>query len=497
LGSSHVISSTSSTASLATLLAAYPPLLRCDPASLTANCSHVVELLGAQAAAAAVRRYPQVLAVGPFRISATLPVLQELLGYSSSGAAACVAARQPMLLLSSPDHLRLRWHQLAALLPDVPAQQLQQQVRRSPELLLMRPSTLAGKLKCLELIFARTPAAAAEVDAAAADAGAADADAGVASHQQQQQQRVLRVYQQHELSYRLQRLQQLAREQHVELGLRVDAAWPGQEDAAAAGSGAGAGVDVRVQRLVLKVPGLLSLNPATLHSHVTELQLLLGLQADDPRLARIVLLQPGLLTQAPTTLANKLVLLQHLTGREEHAVHEMVLRCPAVLCLSCASVSAKWRVLAAATGACRTWQAQLAATQPVTLAMMLCYRLARLQRLQYVVHLAGAQQGGGGRGGSSVPAAAAAVVGGSSSSSSQTRGRRRRRATTEASSNAGAPGSTRSQPQPQAGVLDLHSLPWRSWVQEPDARFCARFPGFRAWLQQQEQQQAQDCVLQQ
>lgn len=53
--------------SLASLLAAQPSLLRMDPQSLQANCAHLQELLGQQAAAAAVRRCPQVLGCSPFR----------------------------------------------------------------------------------------------------------------------------------------------------------------------------------------------------------------------------------------------------------------------------------------------------------------------------------------------------------------------------------------------------------------------------------------------
>jgi len=509
------------------------------------------------------------------RISANLSMLQDLLGFSSSHAAAAVAVRQPMLLLCTPDNLQCRWQQLQQLLPDVSADKLGKQLRRTPELLLMRPSTLAAKLKCLELLFApATQQLQADPPAAAVLGGSVQLEGPTVStrrpatlqqqlaaplQQQQQQQlpqenepfqvngrqRVLRVYQQHELSYRLQRLQQLA-QQHT-----AGASWcsnygyggslpsqpsSSQLSAPAANAvrhtaAAPAAVDARVQHLALKVPGLLSLNPCTLHQHVTELQLLLCLQADDPRLTRLVLLQPGLLTQAPRTLANKLQLLQHLTGRGEDAVHEMVLRCPAVLTLSTESVTRKWMLLQECLASCGTWQQQLAEAPSVSVAMMLCYSIQRLQRLKYVVQLARqqrqqqrqeeeeqqqkwppCQQGHG----SVVPSLPPTCAHSSSSSSSSSSRRssnsgasaqcRRRRQTLmgAACAAAGEPGegalrqSARCKHTGALEVscaqqgqlpLDLAAVPWKSVVQETDAAFLRRFPGYKAWQQQQQQQQ--------
>jgi hypothetical protein len=53
--------------SLAVLLSAQPALLQSDPQSLQANCRHLPEVLGREAAAAAARRCPQILSCTPFR----------------------------------------------------------------------------------------------------------------------------------------------------------------------------------------------------------------------------------------------------------------------------------------------------------------------------------------------------------------------------------------------------------------------------------------------
>jgi hypothetical protein len=311
---------------------------------------------------------------------------------------------------------------------------------------------------------------------------------------QQQQQHVLQVYKQHQLTYRLQRLQQLAQQRAAQqpvwqnnygYGVSSTAANSHATDNPPAPSAAD--TDARVQHLALKVPGLLGLNPGTLHSHILELQLLLGLQADDPRLTRLVLLQPGLLTQAPRTLANKLQLLQHLTGQSEEYVIEMVLRCPAVLTLSSDNVSRKWGVLQECVAACNTWRQQLAVAPAVSVGMMLCYSIQRLQRLQYVVQLSkqhqAAKQPSDSRQVAHERCSSTTDLGGpqssnsvgtnmahSSSSSSNSRRRQGRR----------SPGSTVEQ-----CVADLSAVPWRSLVQEAEAAFVGRFPGFRAWLQQQ------------
>jgi hypothetical protein len=361
---------------------------------------------------------------------------------------------------------------------------------------------------------------------------------------------LLGVYKHHQMSYRLQRLQQLAQQHgappawssHYGYGHTNTSSSSGSphstaacvpaaaQAAAALPSSSGHQADPRVQHLALKVPGLLCLNPATLHSHVIELQLLLGLQPDDPCLSRLVLLQPGLLTQAPRTLANKLQLLQHLTGQDEAYVVQMVLRCPAVLTLSAESVRKKWGVLQGCVAACRTWQQQLAAAPPVSVGMMLCYGIHRLQRLQYVVHLSRDQQGVLSQ--QRVPSPqqegeqwtlppqqqvldappSTTVV-----HSSRPARRRQRRAPANAvgsscsdsiSTSTSSVGSRRSGsgtasgqsgvevgqwtaggqvvPAIEQGIADLASLPWRSMVQEADSVFCRRFPGFKAWLQQQQ-----------
>lgn len=525
------------------------------------------------------------------RLAANLTMLQELLGYSSISAVAAVAVRQPMLLLCSSDNLQCRWQQLQQLLAAVPADKLSKQLRRTPELLLMRPSTLAAKLKCLELLFATDAASKQPAAQAAVAAGlsatpvtpgrlhsssggssgahsAGEVHAAVQSLQQQtahlaggaqqesqqqqkQKQRLLGVYKHHQMSYRLQRLQQLAQQHgappawssHYGYGHTNTTSSSGSPHntaacvpaaaapaaAAAVPSSSGHQADPRVQHLALKVPGLLCLNPATLHSHVIELQLLLGLQPDDPRLSRLVLLQPGLLTQAPRTLANKLQLLQHLTGQDEAYVVQMVLRCPAVLTLSAASVRKKWGVLQGCVAACRTWQQQLAAAPPVSVGMMLCYGIHRLQRLQYVVHLSREQQGvlsqqsvpspqqEGEQGmlppqqqvldappsttvvHSSRPArrrqhrAPANAVGSSCSDSISTSSMGSR----HSGSGTASVGQSVVEvgqwtaggqvvPAIEQGIADLASLPWRSMVQEADSVFGRRFPGFKAWLQQQQ-----------
>jgi hypothetical protein len=53
--------------SLEALLSAQPGLLKADPLSLQANCTHLQELLGQQAAAAAAKRCPQILGCSPYR----------------------------------------------------------------------------------------------------------------------------------------------------------------------------------------------------------------------------------------------------------------------------------------------------------------------------------------------------------------------------------------------------------------------------------------------
>jgi hypothetical protein len=445
-----------------------------------------------------------------------------------------------MLLLCSPNNLQLRWQQLQQLLAVVPEQKLGHQLRRTPELLLMRPSTLAAKLKCLELLFA--PANKQHGTAAAGAAGGVGDVAGQAEQggqqqqeeQQQQPQRLLQVYKHHQLSYRLQRLQQLAQHHGMSPAWKspygyghtngsnntmanpVAAAVRKQTAAGAAAAAAGsaaAATDPGVQHLVLKVPGLLSLNPSTLHSHIVELQLLLALQPDDPRLTRLVLLQPGLLTQAPRTLANKLQLLQHLTGRSEAYVLEMVLRCPAVLTLSAESVSRKWGVLRECVGACGVWRQQLATAPAVSVAMMLCYSLQRLQRLQYVVQLSHRQQQQQQQQSLAKPKTAdlddvVGASGGASSSSSSTatgrgssRGRAQRRAnscvhadavcSSRSSDDSSTTSSSRrlqgraAASQAEQQVSDLAAVPWKSMIQESDAVFCTRFPGYTAWQQQQ------------
>lgn len=60
-------SNNTSSSSLSVLLRAQPTLLAVDPLSLQANCQHLQQLLGQQAAAAAVKRCPQVLNCSPFR----------------------------------------------------------------------------------------------------------------------------------------------------------------------------------------------------------------------------------------------------------------------------------------------------------------------------------------------------------------------------------------------------------------------------------------------
>jgi hypothetical protein len=345
---------------------------------------------------------------------------------------------------------------------------------------------------------------------------------------------LLGVYKHHQMSYRLQRLQQLAQQHgappawsshygygHTNSSTNSNTVAAACAPAAAAAVPASLGhqTDPRVQHLALKVPGLLGLNPATLHSHVIELQLLLGLQPDDPRLSRLVLLQPGLLTQAPRTLANKLQLLQHLTGQDEAYVVQMVLRCPAVLTLSAESVSKKWGVLQGCVAACRTWQQQLAAAPPVSVGMMLCYGVHRVQRLQYVVQLSREQQGVLSQQREGVLSLQQQVLdapGAAVAHGSRPARRRQRRApacsvgcscSDSTSSKTGSEGNRSSSPvlvgqsgvelaqgtavgqvvpASEQAVADLATLPWRSMVQEADSVFCRRFPAFKAWLQQQE-----------
>jgi hypothetical protein len=315
--------------------------------------------------------------------------------------------------------------------------------------------------------------------------------------QQQQQQHVLRMYKQHQLTYRLQRLQQLAGQHAAQqpvwqnnYGYGVSSTATNNHAHLDSQAPSAAGTDARVQHLALKVPGLLSLHPGTLHSHVTELQLLLGLQADDPRLTRLVLLQPGLLTQAPRTLANKLQLLQHLTGQSEQYIIDMVLRCPAVLTLSPDNVSRKWGVLQDCVAACGTWQQQLAVAPPVSVGMMLCYSIQRLQRLQYVVQLSKQQQQAAQR-----PSSSRQAVHPSCSSTPDAGASQSRSSVSTAIAHSSSSSRSRSSRMRQGRrspgvsveqcVADLDSVPWRSLVQEAEAAFTGRFPGFKAWLQQQ------------
>jgi hypothetical protein len=427
--------------------------------------------------------------------------------------------RQPLLLLCSPDNLRMRCQQLQQLLSAVPADKLSKQLRRTPELLLMRPITLAAKLKCLELLLVPPTAggqmAAAGPSAAAGETvlnAAAGSIAGPDKDQQpemqgspqqptpsaadQQQQRLLHAYHQQELSYRLQRLQAAAQ---ARLHTSTNAA-------SSSSSSSSSATAPRVQHLALKVPGLLSLQPATLQSHVLELQLLLGLQADDPRLTRMVLLQPGLLTQSPKTLAHKLQLLQDLTGRPEAYAHGMVLRCPAVLTLSADSVTAKWGLLQRCVAACGTWQQELTAAPAVSVAMMLCYSIRRLQRLQYVLQLSQQQQREELQRASCTPDDAqpnpVEEDGMLSSSGSSRRRQRRSRQAAAAAPGCGKPPASQQhqqqqQQQHQSSVQQLPELPWKSLIQEADSTFCRRFPGFRAWLQQQPAEQQQQPADQQ
>jgi hypothetical protein len=487
--------------SVAQLLTAQPALLHSDPATLRANLAAAQQLLGEQRAGSIALRYPQLLTCSAFRLHSNVAALQELLQFSSAGAAAGAAAAQPLLLMSSPQSLKLRWQQLQQLMGSVPAATLAKQLRRNSGLLLLRPSTIAAKMQCLQAVLGQGDGAvevlSVSADEASCDASSTassdddDAVSGVMASAAADKQAQLRLQQQRqEVASALARLkaaaarrhalpqqQQQRDRQHWPLSHRTQQQQQDQQsfgqlpDASSRAANHSSSCDARVQQLVLKVPGLLCLAPSTLQQHVTELQLLLGLQPGDAALRRILLLQPGLLTQAPRTLANKLQLLQYLSGREEASVQEMVLKCPAVLTLSVASISSKWEMLesccAAADAAGGSWQQQLQRAAPVTLGMVLCYSRQRLLRLQYVLQLHSRS--------SSQPAAedgAALRVSSRRSTSSSAGGSKGMRSKAVGNSSGVAVG--------------LAGVAWRVLVQESDAAFNRRYPGYANWQQQQQ-----------
>lgn len=490
--------------SIGTAIAALPALVHSDPKTLQQNLTAAQQLLGTDRATAIAKRHPQLLTCSPFRLQTNLAKLQDLLGLSAAAAVAA-AADQPVLLLSSPDSLQLRWQQLRQLMRDVPEDLLAKQLRRSPELLLLRPSTIAAKMQCLDALFTHPAGAGGcHMIQQAAVPAAPPLDSAV---EQQLQQQEHAENKQQQLASALARLRSAGAARQLHAGQQQQQQpvqyrqwrhWQRQQqrmichNSNGSSDGGSSGFDVRVQRLVLKVPGLLCLSPSTLHHHVTELQLLLGLQPDDAMLQRIVQLQPGLLTQAPVTLANKLQLLQYLTGRSEQAVQQAVLKCPAVLTLSVANINAKWELLSSCTASCTAWQEQLQRAAPVTLAMALCYSKKRLQRLQYVVqlHMEQGTLGNGSGGSSSKDAQLEACSSTFLSSTASHRSCRRRTAKPAASTRTGAAidERVRMQQQPQqqgrTQARQQHGLPavrWRSLVQESDAAFNTRYPGFAAW----------------
>lgn len=208
--------------------------------------------------------------------------------------------------------------------------------------------------------------------------------------------------------------------------------------------------DAKLAALLYKQPSLVMLSAEGVRTRVERLGLLLGGLGPE-QLATLVTRQPALLTLCPDYLDLKVSSLVEALGVDRQTLVAMAASCPSLLSLSPDTLAAKWRRLQAAAARAPAWRQQLAGMSRKSLAVWLCLSARRFSRLDYVL--------------------AQAADGAASS---------------------GGDGDVGSSP-----FVTLRTGYMSKWLLLPDAKFDALHPGFRTWVQTAQPQPGDDEAQQQ
>lgn len=98
----------------------------------------------------------------------------------------------------------------------------------------------------------------------------------------------------------------------------------------------------------------------------------------------LLIRQPGILTLDARTVSGKLQHLQQALGQPRGTVEAMVSANPALLTVSSLLVQQKWRRLRSVAQTHPDWQRQLRSMSPKSLATYLCLGEHRIQRLEFL-----------------------------------------------------------------------------------------------------------------
>ncbi|KAG2484646.1 hypothetical protein HYH03_016599 [Edaphochlamys debaryana] len=163
----------------------------------------------------------------------------------------------------------------------------------------------------------------------------------------------------------------------------------------------------RVQKLVLKQPGVVMLSRTTLAARLAALRECTALY-DEAELASVVLRQPGLLGLSPAMVASKVPIVARVLRLEASpdALRCVLRGAPQLLALAADTLEGKAAALRAAVGPSAELSAQLDRTAPLTVASWLCSSAGRYEAVRAAALAAAAVAQEAGRGAGSGAAAA-------------------------------------------------------------------------------------------